>query len=58
VQAFGSHVLYGPGKARYDDHSLAVYEKAGFAPADAEQLLADTIARATDIATQFPRLRE
>ena len=93
VQAFGSHLLYGPGKARYDDHSLAVYEKAGFAPADAdraagtvlifvlgntlgpaaqvsltrrlgkdgadaEQVLADTTARATKIATQFPRLRE
>jgi AcrR family transcriptional regulator len=30
LQAFGSHVLYGPGKARYDDHSLAIYEDAGF----------------------------
>jgi len=93
VQAFGSHLLYGPGKSRYDDHSLAVYEKAGFAPADAdraagtvlifvlgntlgpaaqvsltrrlgrdgadaEQVLADTTARATEIATRFPRLRE
>jgi AcrR family transcriptional regulator len=93
VQAFGSHLLYGAGKARYDDHSLAVYEKAGFAPtdadraagtvlifvlgntlgpaaqvsltrrlgkdgADADQVLADTTARATEIATQFPRLRE
>lgn len=93
VQAFGSHLLYGPGKSRYDDHSLAVYEKAGFAPADAdraagtvlifvlgntlgpaaqvsltrrlsrdgadaEQVLADTTARAAEIATGFPRLRE
>ncbi|MCX5208820.1 TetR/AcrR family transcriptional regulator C-terminal domain-containing protein [Kitasatospora sp. NBC_00240] len=36
-QAFGSHLLYGPGKARHDDHSLAVYETAGFAPADADR---------------------
>jgi AcrR family transcriptional regulator len=91
-QAFGSHLLYGPGKARRDDCSLAVYEKAGFAAADAdraaatvfifvlgsalgpaaqvsltrrlskngqdaEQLLADTMARATEIAARFPRLR-
>jgi AcrR family transcriptional regulator len=92
-QAFGSHLLYGPGKARHDDHSLAVYEKAGFAAADAdraaatvfvyvlgsslgsaaqvsltrrlsrnggdaEQRLADTLARSTEIAMRFPRLRE
>src|SRR5262245_1377898 len=25
VQAFGSFVVYGPGKARYDDHGIAVY---------------------------------
>jgi AcrR family transcriptional regulator len=91
-QAFGSHLLYGPGKARHDDHSLAVYEKAGFADADADraaatvfifvlgcalgpaatvslnrrlsrnganakQLLIDTMAKATEIAMQFPRLR-
>jgi AcrR family transcriptional regulator len=30
VQAFGSFVVFGPGKARYDDHSLAIYEAAGF----------------------------
>ncbi|CCH31753.1 TetR/AcrR family transcriptional regulator [Actinosynnema sp. NPDC047251] len=92
-QAFGSHLLYGHGKSRHDDHSLALYEKAGFAPADAdraaatvflfvlgsalgpaahvsltrrltknggdpEELMADTMARATEIAQQFPRLRE
>ncbi|MFJ5549815.1 TetR/AcrR family transcriptional regulator C-terminal domain-containing protein [Streptomyces sp. NPDC093225] len=36
VQAFGSYLFYGPGKARHDDHTLAVYERAGFtgAPAD------------------------
>ncbi|MCT9144076.1 TetR/AcrR family transcriptional regulator [Streptomyces violarus] len=93
VQAFGSHLLYGPGQARYNDVSLAVYEKAGFAAddadraagtvftfvlgstlgpaaqvslnrrlgrngADAEQLLADAVARATETAMEFPRLRE
>ena len=30
VQAFGSQVLYGPGKASHDDHGLAVNEAAGF----------------------------
>lgn len=92
-QAFGSYLIYGPGKARHDDHSLAVYEMAGFAAADADRaaatvfifvlgsalgaaaqvsltrrlskngadaqrLLADTMARSTDIAMRFPRLRE
>jgi len=92
-QAFGSHLLYGPGKSRYDDHSLALYEKAGFTAADAdraagavltfvlgnalgsaaqvsltrrlskdggdpEQVLAATMARAAEVAAQFPRLRE
>lgn len=37
VQAFGSHLLYGPGQARYNDVSLAVYEKAGFAADDADR---------------------
>ncbi|WKX71267.1 TetR/AcrR family transcriptional regulator [Streptomyces sp. XD-27] len=40
VQAFGSYVLYGPGKSRHDDHSLAVYEKAGFVGAEADQAAA------------------
>ncbi|MFF4157033.1 TetR/AcrR family transcriptional regulator [Streptomyces sp. NPDC001678] len=92
-QAFGSHLLYGRGKARYDDRSLALYEKAGFPPADAdraaatvflfvlgsalgpasevslkrrlggkdgdaEQQLADAMARAAEVAMDFPRLRE
>ena len=37
VQAFGSYQLYGPGKARHDDHSLAVYEAAGFVGVEADQ---------------------
>lgn len=92
-QAFGSHLLYGAGKARHDDHSLAIYEKAGFTGVEADQamatvfifimgcalpaaatvslnrrlsrdganpeeLMADAMAKATDIAIRFPRLRE
>ena len=40
VQAFGSFLVYGPGKARHDDHSLAVYEAAGFTGARADQAAA------------------
>jgi AcrR family transcriptional regulator len=36
-QAFGSHLLYGRAKSRYDDHSLALYEQAGFPAADADR---------------------
>jgi AcrR family transcriptional regulator len=93
VQAFGSYLFYGPGKARYDDHSLAVYEAGGFTDAEADRAAAsvftfvlgsalgasamvsltrrlsrngknaqkalqDTMTKATDVALQFPRLRE
>lgn len=37
VQAFGSYRLYGPDKARHDDHSLAIYEAAGFPGTEADQ---------------------
>jgi AcrR family transcriptional regulator len=92
LQAFGSVMVYGPGKARYDDHSLALYEAAGFAGAqaeraattvftyvlgnalgsaatatltrklrregeNAEERMRESIAKAREIATQFPRLR-
>lgn len=30
LQAFGSFLMFGPGKARHDDHLLAIYEAAGF----------------------------
>lgn len=40
VQAFGSLLLYGTGKARHDDHSLAIYEAAGFTGAQADQAAA------------------
>jgi AcrR family transcriptional regulator len=91
-QAFGSHLLYGPAKARYDDHSLALYEQAGFTATDADraaatvfifvlgsalgpasevsltrrlnrgganaqQVLADTMTRAAEVAAPFPHLR-
>ena len=40
LQAFGSFLMFGPGKARHDDHLLAVYEAAGFAGAAADQAAA------------------
>jgi AcrR family transcriptional regulator len=40
VQAFGSQMLYGLGKARHDDHSIAIYEAAGFTSAEADQAMA------------------
>ena len=92
VQAFGSYVLYGPGKARHDDRNLAIYEAAGFRGAQVEQaaatvftfvignalgpaaaasltrkldhdgghadeLVRDTMAKAREVAAQFPYLR-
>jgi AcrR family transcriptional regulator len=92
VQALGSHVVYGPGKARYDDRSLAIYEAAGFAGESADRAEATIVtfvlgsalssaavasvrrklgrggggeqdaidnmmARARDVASEFPRLR-
>jgi AcrR family transcriptional regulator len=92
VQAFGSFLMFGPGKARHDDHSLAIYEAAGFTGAradqaaatvftyvlgnalgpaaaasltrklsrdggNAEELMRDSMAKAREIAAQFPRLR-
>ncbi len=92
TQAFGSYFMYGPGKARHDDHSLAVYEKAGFVGAEAdraaaavftyvlgnalaasataslarrvgrdggdpEELLRQAMAKAEEVAAQYPRLR-
>jgi AcrR family transcriptional regulator len=37
VQAFGAHLMFGPGKARHDDYILALFENAGFTPAEADQ---------------------
>ena len=30
LQVFGSYVVYGHGRARHDDHNLAIFEAAGF----------------------------
>jgi AcrR family transcriptional regulator len=92
VRAFGSYMVFGPGKARHDDCWLAVFEAAGFpegqadqaagsiftfvlgnalgpAAADslakklsrdggnAEELLRASMAKAVEIAAQYPRLR-
>jgi AcrR family transcriptional regulator len=92
VQAVGSVPVFGPGKARHDDHALAILEAAGFAPGEADQAAAilaayvlgnalgpaaaaaaarrpgragrdaaqvasENLARAKEIAAQFPRLR-
>jgi AcrR family transcriptional regulator len=40
MQAFGSFLVFGPGKARHDDHILAIYEAAGFSGAQADQAAA------------------
>ncbi len=40
VQAFGSYPVFGPGKARHDDHLLAIYETAGFPAGLADQATA------------------
>jgi len=40
VQAMSSQVLYGPAKARHDDHNLAVFELAGFTGAEADRAAA------------------
>lgn len=37
LSAMSSHLIYGPGKARHDDHLLAIYETAGFTGQDADQ---------------------
>lgn len=40
VQTFGSYPVFGPGKARHDDHHLAVYEAAGLTNTQADQAVA------------------
>ena len=92
LQAFGSFLIFGPGKARHDEINLAIYESAGFTGAqadqaaatvftfvlgnalgpaadasvtrklsrdggDAEGLMREHMAKAREIARQFPRLR-
>jgi AcrR family transcriptional regulator len=88
MQAFGTVLLSGPGKARHDEHSLAVYEAAGFTGSRVDQAAASVftyvlgnalgpsaaaslgrkverdgqslhegMARAREVAAQFPRLQ-
>ncbi|MER5960949.1 TetR/AcrR family transcriptional regulator C-terminal domain-containing protein [Streptomyces sp. NPDC002057] len=40
VQAFATHLFHGEGKARHDDHNLAVYEAAGFVGPEADRAAA------------------
>ncbi|MGE7388173.1 TetR/AcrR family transcriptional regulator [Streptomyces sp. NPDC004126] len=40
VQAFASHLFHGEAKARHDDHTLAVYEAAGFSGPEADRAAA------------------
>jgi AcrR family transcriptional regulator len=43
VTTMTTHLIYGPGKARYDDHCLALYEAAGFSGPDADQAAATVL---------------
>ncbi|MBB5075952.1 TetR/AcrR family transcriptional regulator C-terminal domain-containing protein [Nonomuraea endophytica] len=43
IPAMSTHVIYGPNKARYDDHCLAVHESAGFGGADADRVAASIL---------------
>jgi AcrR family transcriptional regulator len=40
VMAFASQPVHGPNKARHDEHTLGVFEKAGFAAAEADRAAA------------------
>ncbi|WP_328618232.1 TetR/AcrR family transcriptional regulator C-terminal domain-containing protein [Amycolatopsis sp. NBC_00355] len=40
VRALAGHLMYGPGKARFDDCTLATYEQAGFGGAEADRAAA------------------
>src|SRR5262249_19685570 len=43
VPAMSTHLIYGPGKARYDDYCLAVYEGAGFSEREADRVAASVV---------------
>lgn len=60
VQALGSHMVYGPGKTRHDDHSLAMVPEAASLTRDGgngRKMMRDIMAKARDIAAHLPRLR-
>jgi len=37
IQVFGSYVVFGPNRARHNDHSLAIFEAGGFTGASVVQ---------------------
>ncbi len=39
AQALGSYFIYGPCKARHDDHAIRIYEEAGFTGQDVDAAL-------------------
>ncbi|MEU7900462.1 TetR/AcrR family transcriptional regulator C-terminal domain-containing protein [Nonomuraea sp. NPDC049152] len=43
IPAMSTHLIYGPNKARYDEHCLAVYESAGFTGPEADQAAATAL---------------
>lgn len=43
LPAMSTHLIHGPGKARWDDHCLAVYEAAGFSGPEADQAAATVL---------------
>ncbi|MEV0384803.1 TetR/AcrR family transcriptional regulator C-terminal domain-containing protein [Nonomuraea sp. NPDC050643] len=43
IPAMSTHLIYGPNKARYDEHCLTVYEAAGFAGPRADQAAATVL---------------
>ncbi|MFI6388666.1 TetR/AcrR family transcriptional regulator C-terminal domain-containing protein [Nonomuraea sp. NPDC050547] len=43
IPAMSTHVIYGPNKARYDEHCLTVHESAGFAAPDADRVAASIL---------------
>ncbi|MFI6601756.1 TetR/AcrR family transcriptional regulator C-terminal domain-containing protein [Nonomuraea sp. NPDC050536] len=43
IPAMSTHLIYGPNKARYDEHCLTVYESAGFSGGDADQAAATVL---------------
>jgi AcrR family transcriptional regulator len=43
IPAMGTHLIYGPNKARFDEQSLTVYESAGFTEGEADQAAATVL---------------
>lgn len=43
LPAMSSHVIFGPGKARFDDHNYAIYETAGFAGVELDRAITTVV---------------